>query len=53
VIWDRRGVANDGQPDENSYAWIMRLHDGLVVGGTACVDSISLDELWNRVQPEI
>ena len=24
VVWDGHGVANDGQPYENSYAWIMR-----------------------------
>ena len=23
VVWDGRGIANDGQPYENSYAWIM------------------------------
>ena len=23
VVWDGRGVANDGVPYENSYAWIM------------------------------
>jgi ketosteroid isomerase-like protein len=35
VVWDGRGVANDGTPYENSYAWIMRLHGGKVVDGTA------------------
>ena len=28
VVGDGRGIANDGQPDENSYAWIMGLADG-------------------------
>jgi uncharacterized protein len=51
VVWDGHGVANDGQPYENSYAWIMRMRDGQVVEGTAFYDSISFNDLWNRVQP--
>jgi ketosteroid isomerase-like protein len=51
VVWDGRGVANDGRPYENSYAWIMRLADGKVVDGTAFYDSISFNDLWTRVQP--
>lgn len=51
VIWDGRGIANDGRAYENSYAWIMRLADGLVVDGTAFYDSISFNDLWNRVEP--
>jgi ketosteroid isomerase-like protein len=51
VIWDGRGIANDGQPYENSYAWIMKLADGKVVDGTAFYDSISFNGLWERVQP--
>ena len=51
VVWDGRGVANDGSPYANSYAWIMRLRDGKVVDGTAFYDSISFNELWTRVRP--
>ena len=51
VVWDGRGVANDGQPYENSYAWIMRLRDGKVFDGTAFYDSISFNDLWTRIQP--
>jgi len=51
VLWDGRGVANDGTPYENSYAWFMTLKDGLVIDGTAFYDSISFNELWTRVQP--
>lgn len=51
VIWDGRGIANDGQPYENSYAWIMTLADGKVIDGTAFYDSISFNDLWARVQP--
>src|ERR1700733_2687612 len=51
VIWDGRGITTDGQPYENSYAWIMKMQDGQVVDGTAFYDSISFNELWARVQP--
>ena len=51
VVWDGRGVANDGRPYENSYAWIMRLAGSAVVDGTAFYDSISFDDLWERVRP--
>jgi ketosteroid isomerase-like protein len=51
VIWDGRGIATDGQPYENSYAWIMKLADGKVIDGTAFFDSISFNDLWARVQP--
>lgn len=52
VVWDGRGVANDGRPYENSYAWVMRLDDGKVTDGTAFYDSISFNDLWERVAPE-
>jgi ketosteroid isomerase-like protein len=51
VVWDGHGVANDGRPYGNTYAWIMRLDDGLVVDGTAFYDSISFNELWTRITP--
>ena len=51
VVWDGRGVANDGVAYENSYAWIMRMRDGQVVDGTAFYDSISFNDLWTRVPP--
>ena len=51
VVWDGSGVANDGRSYENSYAWFMRLEDQLVVDGTAFYDSISFNDLWDRVDP--
>jgi ketosteroid isomerase-like protein len=51
VLWDGRGIANDGQPYENSYAWFLVVHEGKVIDGTAFYDSISFNELWTRVQP--
>ncbi len=51
VLWDGRGVTNDGQPYENSYVWVMKMHAGSVIDGTAFYDSISFNDLWTRVQP--
>lgn len=50
VLWDGCGVANDGRPYENSYAWFLRMRDGKVIDGVAFYDSISFNELWSRVQ---
>jgi uncharacterized protein len=51
VLWDGRGIDRDGQPYENSHAWIMKLREGQVIDGTAFHDSISFNDLWARVQP--
>jgi ketosteroid isomerase-like protein len=51
VHWQGHGVANDGEPYDNAYVWLMRLSHGLVVDGVAFFDSIAFDELWRRVQP--
>ena len=52
VLWDGRGIAKDGRPYENSYAWFMTLRDGRVVDGTAFYDSISFIDLCSRVRPD-
>jgi ketosteroid isomerase-like protein len=51
VLWDGRGIANDGKLYENCYAWFLKMRDGRVIDGTAFYDSISFNELWRRVQP--
>jgi uncharacterized protein len=51
VVWNGRGVANDGAPYENSYVWIMKMRDGKVIDGTAFYDSLSFNDLWARVEP--
>ena len=33
VLRDGRGIANDGQPYENSYAWFMKMQEGQVIDG--------------------
>ena len=51
VLWDGRGVATDGLPYQNTYAWFMKMSDGKVIDATAFYDSISFNDLWTRVQP--
>ena len=35
ALFDGKGTTNDGKPYTNSYAWFLRLKDGLVVDATA------------------
>jgi ketosteroid isomerase-like protein len=51
VLFDANGVALDGEPYSNTYAWFLRMTGGNVVQATAFFDSIAFDELWRRVQP--
>src|SRR5262245_16228163 len=51
VLWDGRGIATDGQPYENTYAFFMQMRDGKVIDVTALTDSIPLNDLLERVQP--
>ena len=51
VLWDGRGIAIDGKPYENTYAFFMQLRDGKVADVTALTDSIPLNDLLQRVQP--
>ncbi|HKR99041.1 MAG TPA: nuclear transport factor 2 family protein, partial [Candidatus Dormibacteraeota bacterium] len=51
VVWDGSGLANDGLPYDNAYAWVMRMRGGQVIDGTAFYDSIAFNDLWQRVTP--
>ena len=51
VLWDGRGIAIDGKPYENTYAFFMQMRDGKVIDMTALTDSISLNDLMERVRP--
>lgn len=44
-----QGIANDGKPYVNSYAWFLKMRDGLAVEGTAFFDSVAFNDLWTRV----
>jgi ketosteroid isomerase-like protein len=49
--FDAQGVALDGKPYVNSYAWILRLKDGQIVEAYAFFDALAFDDLWTRVAP--
>lgn len=53
VLFDAKGVANDGMPYTNTYAWFLTLQDGRVVRAVAFFDSIEFDDLWTRVTPGV
>lgn len=52
AFFDARGVARDGQPYENTYAWFLTLQDGRIVKAFAFFDSVAFNELWTRVSPD-
>jgi uncharacterized protein len=49
--FDAKGVARDGKPYVNSYAWILRMKNAQVVEAYAFFDAIAFDDLWKRVAP--
>ena len=51
VLWDGEGVALDGSPYRNTYAWFLSFSGDKVTRAVAFYDSIAFDELWRRVQP--
>jgi ketosteroid isomerase-like protein len=48
VLWDGEGIALDGLPYTNTYAWFLSMRDGLVVRAIAFYDSIAYNDLWSR-----
>ncbi len=51
IFFDASGVAKDGQPYTNTYAWFWEMRDGRVVRAHAFYDSLAFNELWRRVAP--
>lgn len=51
AFFDAAGVARDGKPYENTYAWFLRLRDGKIVEAHAFFDAHAFDDLWRRVTP--
>jgi uncharacterized protein len=52
VFFDASGVARDGKPYTNTYAWFLEMREGKVVKGAAFYDSIEFNDLWTRVAPQ-
>lgn len=51
IFFDASGVARDGKPYVNTYAWFLELRDGKILKAHAFYDSIAFNDLWRRVTP--
>jgi ketosteroid isomerase-like protein len=51
VLYDATGIATDGIPYSNRYAWFLEMKDGMIIKGTAFFDTRDYDALWARVAP--
>lgn len=51
IFFDAAGMAKDGKPYQNTYAWFWEMREGRVVRAHAFFDSIAFNDLWRRVQP--
>jgi ketosteroid isomerase-like protein len=52
VFFDAAGTARDGKPYSNTYAWFLQMRDGKIVRVHAFFDSLSFNDLWQRVTPD-
>jgi ketosteroid isomerase-like protein len=51
IFFDARGMARDGKPYANTYAWFLDMRDGKVIKAFAFFDSVAFNEFWQRVKP--
>lgn len=51
VFFDARGIARDGKPYVNTYAWFLDMRDDRIVRASAFFDSVAFNEFWTRVTP--
>lgn len=49
INWEGSGMARDGQPYANRYAWIFRMQEGKAVEVTAFLDLAPYDDVLRRV----
>jgi ketosteroid isomerase-like protein len=49
IKWEGAGVALDGQPYRNSYAWIFRMRDGRAAEVTAFLELTPYDDVLRRI----
>ena len=52
ALWDGEGVARDGKPYRNTYAWFMQMREGRIVDVVAFFDTIEFTDFWTRVSPD-
>jgi ketosteroid isomerase-like protein len=51
VFFDARGIARDGKPYVNTYAWFLDMRDDRIVRASAFFDSVAFNDFWTRVAP--
>jgi hypothetical protein len=51
IFFDAAGIARDGRPYTNTYAWFFDMRDGKVIRAHAFFDSLPFNDLWRRVAP--
>lgn len=51
ALFDAEGIAKDGKPYRNTYAWFMQMRDGKIVRVTAFFDTIEFTDFWKRIAP--
>ena len=51
AFFDAAGVARDGEPYANTYAWFLRMEDGRIIEAQAFFDALTFDDFWRRVPP--
>jgi ketosteroid isomerase-like protein len=51
IFFDAAGIARDGKPYTNTYAWFFEMRDGKVIRAHAFFDSLPFNDLWRRLQP--
>lgn len=51
IFFDAAGMARDGKPYANTYAWFFDMRDGKVIRAHAFFDSLPFNDLWRRLQP--
>lgn len=49
INWEGSGMARDGQPYANRYAWIFRMRDGKAVEVNAFLDLAPYDDVLRRI----
>lgn len=51
AFFDARGVARDGKPYVNTYAWFLDMRAVQIIRASAFFDAIEFNDLWTRVAP--
>ncbi|WP_132651294.1 MULTISPECIES: nuclear transport factor 2 family protein [unclassified Rhizobium] len=51
VFFDARGIARDGKPYVNTYAWFLDMRDDRIIRASAFFDSVAFNDFWTRVTP--